>query len=218
MKMQLTVIFQSNVSTICGYTIILNATLQLFMSVAYTTLFSITKSDSLSGKNQWTTSTWACNPNHKSGWRRPCNLFTCNWHIFALMRTAFSGLSKTILEQFMQENKKKYQDCTNGEGTCWSYNLDFILCLLMRIIIYVVVIQKWDWRYITMLYYLDRATLNFRRPLVCLTDFRILRVNGFSFIPKMNNVLLHAFPTVSTQNSCQLPVDKDQMRDTVIYG
>lgn len=114
--------------------------------------------------------------------------------------------------------KKKYQDCTNGEGTCWSYNLDFILCLLMRIIIYVVVIQKWDWRYITMLYYLDRATLNFRRPLVCLTDFRILRVNGFSFIPKMNNVLLHAFPTVPTQNSCQLPVDKDQMRDTVIYG
>lgn len=62
-----------------------------------------------------------------------------------------------------------------------------------------------------MLYYLDRATFNFWRPLVCLTDVRILRINGFCSIPKMN-VLLHAFLIVPTQNSCQLPVDKDQMR------
>lgn len=210
-------VFQSNLSPICGYTIILNATLQLFMSAAYTTLFSITKSDSLSGKNQWTTSTWACNPNYNSSWRRPCNLFTWNWHTFALIRTAFSSLSKSILEQFMQESKKNIRTVQNGEGTCWSCNLDFILCFLMRIGIYLVVIQKRYWRYITMLYYLNRATFNFWRSLVCLTDFRILEINDFPSIPKMN-VLLHAFLTVPTQNSCQLPVDKDKMRDSVIYG
>lgn len=143
MKMQLTVIFQSNLSTICGYTIILNATLQIFMSTAYTTLFSITKSDSLSGKKQWTISTWACNPNYSSSWRRPYNSFTCNWRIFALIRMALTSLSKSNLEQFMQEDKKKnVRTVQNGVG-----NLDFILCLLTRIEIYLMLIQKRHWRH-----------------------------------------------------------------------
>lgn len=90
MKMQLTVIFQSNLNITCEYTIILNASLPLFMPTSYTTLLSIDKSDSLGATTQWTPSTLACNPYYKFSWRRPCNLFSSNWCAFAPMISLWS--------------------------------------------------------------------------------------------------------------------------------
>lgn len=63
-----------------------------------------------------------------------------------------------------------------------------------------------------------KAMLGFERPFVCLTGFRILRICGFLFIPKMNNVLLYAFLILSSKNSCQLPENKDHVKDILIYG
>lgn len=121
MKMQLTVIFQSNLSTICEYTIILTTTLQLFMPAAYTTLFSINKYDSLGGKTQWTPSTWACNPHYEFSWKRPCNLFICNCRVFALI-----SFLKSIRVHPWTAYAAKYKNIRtvqDGEGICWCCNL-----------------------------------------------------------------------------------------------
>jgi len=116
MKMQLTVIFQSNLSTICEYAIILNTTLQLFMPTAYTKLLSINKSASLAGKTQWTPSTRACNPYPKFGWRRPCNLFICYWRVSASISylKSIQGNPRTAWVV-----KSKHQDYTKY----WRYLL-----------------------------------------------------------------------------------------------
>lgn len=86
------------------------------MLTAYTILSSINKSDSLSGKTQWTPSTWPCNLTTSSAGEDPV-IYSSVTDV-SLHWSAFSSLSKSVLEKHMQQNKKISGLVKNGEGIC----------------------------------------------------------------------------------------------------